>query len=162
TWAYKIFREAETCEAMLFIASEASIKPDSFCYKELQRARGLTIAVTIGGLSPEDERLRSALPHGADARQITALDAQPTHAFSYGSPVDGSHGAIALNRMQVESIGQTLRELGVAPNSFIWRTNPEGPYRGLEALQEGDEALFYGREREIRDCIRILEELRQS
>jgi hypothetical protein len=77
TWAGMIFREAEACEAMLFLASELSLRPDSFCYKELQRARGVTIAVTLGGLSPDDERLRSALPHGADARQITALDGQP-------------------------------------------------------------------------------------
>jgi len=64
-WAVRIFREAEACEAMLFLASELSLRPDSFCYKELQRARGITIAVTLGGLSPDDERLRSALPHGA-------------------------------------------------------------------------------------------------
>ena len=162
SWANKIFREAEACEAMLFLASEASLKPDSFCYKELQRARGVTIAVTLGGLSPEDERLRSALPHGADARQITALDGQPTDAFSYVSPVNGTHGAIALNRAQVESIGQTLRDLGIAPNSFTWKATPEGPYRGLGALQEGDEALFFGREREVRDCIRMLEQIRHS
>ena len=162
SWANKIFREAEACEAMLFIASEASLRPDSFCYKELQRARGVTIAVTIGGLRPEDERLRSALPHGADARQITALDGQPTDAFSFVSPVDGTHGAIALNRAQVESIGQTLRDLGIAPNSFTWKVTDEGPYRGLGALQEGDEALFFGREREVRDCIRMLEQIRRS
>jgi TIR domain len=161
-WVERIFREAEACEAMLFLASEASLKPESFCYRELQRARGVTIAVTLGGLKPEDGRLRSALPHGADARQIAALDQQPTDAFSYVSPIDGSHGAIALNSMQVESIGQTLRDLGVAPNSFTWKANPDGPYRGLGALQEGDEAPFYGREREIRDCMRILEEIRQS
>jgi hypothetical protein len=162
SWANKIFREAEACEAMLFIASEASLKPDSFCYKELQRARGVTIAVTIGGLGPEDERLRGALPHGADARQITALDGQPTDAFSFVSPVDGTHGAIALNRGQVENIGQTLRDLGIAPNSFTWKATAEGPYRGLGALQEGDEALFFGREREVRDCIRMLEQIRHS
>jgi TIR domain len=162
SWANKIFSEAEACEAMLFLASDASLKPDSFCYKELQRARGVTLAVTIRGLSPEDERLRSALPHGADARQITALDGQPTDAFSFVSPVDGTHGAIALNRLQVESIGQTLRDLGIAPNSFTWKAIPEGPYRGLGALQEGDEALFFGREREIRDCIRMLEQIRHS
>src|SRR5262249_29900821 len=156
------FREAEACEAMLFLASELSLRPDSFCYKELQRARGITIAVTLGGLSPDDERLRSALPHGADARQITALDGQPTAAFEYVSPVDGKHGAIALNRAQVESIAQTLRDLGIAPNSFTWKPAPDGPYRGLGALQEGDEALFFGRDREIRDCIRMLEQIRQS
>ena len=71
SWANKIFSEAEACEAMLFLASEASLRPDSFCYKELQRARGVTIAVTIGGLSAEDQRLRTRSrtvprwPHGS-------------------------------------------------------------------------------------------------
>ena len=161
-WVAKIFSEAEACEAMLFLASEASLRPDSFCYKELQHARGVTIVVTLGGLAPEDERLQSSLPYGADARQITALDGQPTDAYSFVSPIDGTHGAIALNRTQVESIAQTLRDLGIAPNSFTWKVTPEGPYRGLGALQEGDEALFFGREREVRDCIRALEQIRQS
>jgi hypothetical protein len=79
-WANRIFREAEACEAMLFLASEASLKPDSFCYKELQRARGVTIAVTLGGLRPEDERLRSALPHGADVGERRQMLAP--HAYS--------------------------------------------------------------------------------
>jgi hypothetical protein len=161
-WADKIFREAEASEAMLFLASELSIKPDSFCYKELQRARGVTIAVTLGGLSPDDERLKSALPYGADARQITELDSQPTSAFEFISPIDGKHGVIALNRIEVESIGETLRNLGIAPNSFTWKATDEGPYRGLDALQEGDEALFFGRDREVRDCIRVLEQVRSS
>lgn len=161
-WAEKIFHEAEVCEAMLFLASELSLQPDSFCYKELQRARGVTLVVTLGGLSPDDERLKSALPHGADSRQITALDGQPTAAFEFVSPVDGKHGAVSLNRTQVESIGQTLRDLGIAPNSFTWTATSDGPYRGLEALQEGEEALFFGREREIRDCIHLLEEIGKS
>lgn len=158
-WAERIFSEAERANAVLFIASEAALEPDSFCYKELQRARGVTIAVTLGGLKPNDPRLMTALPHGAAARQITQLDAQPTAPFAFISPIDGSSASVDLNKAQVASIGQTLRELGVAPDSFRWTPNEAGPYPGLRALQEGDEALFFGRDNEIRDCIREIENI---
>ena len=157
-WAEKIFAEVEQASAVLFLASEAALEPGSFCYKELHRARGVTITVTLGGLKPDDERLFSALPHGATVRQITEVDAQPTIPFPFVSPIDGSTSSVNLNGNQVSSIAETLRDIGIAPNSFVWTPSPEGPYPGLRALEEGDEAIFFGRDSEIRDCIRALED----
>jgi TIR domain len=159
-WAKKLFEEAEAAEVMLFIASNEALSPDSFCYRELRQARGTTIAVTLRGLDPADKRLQQALPYGATARQITALDQQPTSGFEFTSPVDGKKGVVGLNRRQVDNINETLRNLGIAPNSFDWKATPEGPYPGLRALQEGDEGIFFGRDIEIRNCIRLLEELK--
>jgi TIR domain len=84
-WAKKLFEEAEAAEVMLFLASENSLHPDSFCYRELRRARGPTIAVTLRGLDPHDVRLARALPYGATVRQIIALDQQPTSGFEFTS-----------------------------------------------------------------------------
>jgi TIR domain len=73
--------------------------------------------------------------------------------------LNGTRGVAGLNKYQVESIAGTLRDLGVAPNSFDWKLVDTGPYPGLRALQEGDEAILFGRDLEIRNCIRYLEEL---
>ena len=119
-WADMIFREAESAEAMLFLASEASLQPESFCYRELRHAKGTVIAVTLHGLAPNDARLgRRRCPMGTKARQIAALDAGPDlEPFRFTSPIDGAPGYKMLSKQQVESIGGTLRDLGVAPNSF--------------------------------------------
>jgi hypothetical protein len=37
--------------------------------------------------------------------------------FDYTSPKDNTRGSISLNHRQSESIGATLRDLGVAPDS---------------------------------------------
>ena len=148
-WAQTIRAEAAQAEVMLFIASEASLDSKSFCHQELREARGIVLAVTIKDLAPSDERVQLALPHGATARQIARLDGPPTEIFYFRSPRDNSNGEIALNRRQVESIGETLRELGVAPDSFDWTYDSGGPFPGLEALKEGEEAIFFGRDREI-------------
>jgi hypothetical protein len=83
-WAEKLLAEAERAQAMLFIASEASLNPESFCYRELRAARGTILAVTIKGLPVSDDRLARALPQKALARQISALDQQPwrTHRLA--------------------------------------------------------------------------------
>jgi hypothetical protein len=161
-WAEMIFAEAEAAEVMLFLASEASLHPDSFCYRELRRANGVTLTVTIEGVNPDDVRLHRVLPYGATARQIAALDQQPTDPFPFVSPVDNTQSSVNLNRRQVESIGDTLRDLGIAPNSFEWQAKPDGPYPGLAEMQEGDKAIFFGREIEIWDGLREIEALKDS
>jgi hypothetical protein len=60
-----------------------------------------------------------------------------------------------LSSRSPETLGRPCATWGIAPDSFTWKTS-NGPYRGPNALQEGDEALFLEREREIRDCIRAL------
>ena len=76
--------------------------------------------------------------------------------------MDNTRGSAQLNAERVESIGATLRDLGIAPNSFAWTPTNAGPYPGLSPLMEGDEALFRGRDIEIRDGLRALEVLRQT
>jgi hypothetical protein len=76
-WERKLLAEAEAAEVVLFIASDAPLDLKSFCYRELRAARSTVLAVTIKGVTPDDERLMRALPHEATARQIAALDQQP-------------------------------------------------------------------------------------
>src|SRR5262249_35047576 len=52
-WRAKILSEAEAAQAVLFLASDASLNPGSFCYLELSHARGTIIAVTIKGIKPD-------------------------------------------------------------------------------------------------------------
>jgi hypothetical protein len=131
-------------------------------YKELKHARGQILAVTIRGVLPGDRRLKEALPESSWSRQIAQLDQEPTRPFPFVSPIDNSNGSAQLNQKQVESIGETLRGLGVAPDSFTWTRTDSGPYPGLRPLMEGDEALFFGRDIEIRDGLRALEDMRAT
>jgi hypothetical protein len=114
-WERKLLAEAEAAEATLFLASDQSLDIRSFCYRELQHAYGQIIAVTIKGVSPDDERLLRAIPHRARSRQIMALDREPTRPFPFVSPIDGTHGSAQLNARAVENIGRVLLDLGVAP-----------------------------------------------
>ena len=139
-----------------------SIDIRSFCYRELQHASGQILAVTMKGVAPEDERLMRAIPDRAKSRQITALDREPTRAFEFVSPLDNTRGSAQLNAERVESIGATLRDLGIAPNSFAGTPTSAGPYPGRSPLMEGDEALFRRRDIELRDGLRALEVLRET
>jgi hypothetical protein len=161
-WGRKLLAEAEAAEAMVFLASDQSLDIRSFCYRELQHANGQIVAVTIKGVAPDDERLQRAIPNHAKSRQITALDKEPTRPFPFVSPINNTNGSAQLNAGEVESIGDVLRELGIAPNSFSWTPNAAGPYPGLRPLMEGDEALSFGRDIEIRDGLKALEVLRES
>jgi hypothetical protein len=91
-WETKLLAEAEKAEAMLFLASDLSLDMASFCYRELQHARGQVLAVTIKGIAPDDERLERAIANRARTRQITALDRQPTRPFPFISPIDNING----------------------------------------------------------------------
>jgi len=161
-WERKLLAEAESSEAMLFLASDHSLDIRSFCYRELQHANGQILAVTIKGVQPDDERLRRAIPNRARSRQITALDKEPTRPFPFVSPINNGNGSAQLNAKEVENIGHILRDLGIAPNSFSWKPTDAGPYPGLRPLMEGDEALLFGRDIEIRDGLKALEVLRES
>jgi hypothetical protein len=56
-----------------------------------------------------------------------------------------------------------LRELHYEMARFFsWAPTAAGPYPGLRPLKEGDAALFFGRDIEIRDALRALEEMRES
>ena len=153
-WEQKLLAEAKAAQAVLFIASRASTDPRSFCYRELQASEGHVLAVTIGGLEAGDPALIKALPNRARSGQVTPLDRQPTTPVAFVSPKDNTNGSANLNIEELDSIASTLRDLGIAPDSFHWQFNPEGPYPGLKALQEGDEAVFCGRDLEIGQGLR--------
>ena len=153
-WEQKLLAEAKAAQAVLFIASRASTDPRSFCYRELQASEGHVLAVTIGGLEAGDPALIKALPNRARSGQVTPLDRQPTMPVAFVSPKDNTNGSANLNIEELDSIASTLRDLGIAPDSFHWQFNPEGPYPGLKALQEGDEAVFCGRDLEIGQGLR--------
>lgn len=76
--------------------------------------------------------------------------------------MDNTRGSAQLNAERVESIGATLRDLGIAPNSFAGTPTSAGPYPGRSPLMEGDEALFRRRDIELRDGLRALEVLRET
>src|SRR5262249_25043977 len=103
-----------------------------------------------------------AVRHGRGSRRTRTLDKAPTEPFRFVSPITNADGSAQLNAGEVGSIGRILRDLGIAPNSFSWTPTEAGPYPGLRPLMEGEEALLFGRDIEIRDGLRALEMLRDS
>ena len=161
-WEEALLAHAEAAQAMLYLASDASVEENSFCRREVGHAKGTIITVTLGGLSPADPRLANILTYKAKALQIAPLDQQPTEPFKFIALNTNKTGSADLNPRQLQSIATTLRNIGVAPNAFTWTPSPASPYPypGLRPLQEGDEALFCGRDLEIRDGLDALAEFR--
>lgn len=144
-------RATDAALAVLFLASEAALAQESLCGQMLARARGPVIAVTVDGLDPGDSRLRLATAPGAIARIIAGGEFGDGLAAGGAGPV---HSAL-------EIIGQSLRELGVAPGSFLWTPSGDGPYPGLRGFSTDEAAVFCGREREIRDALLTLAMMRE-
>jgi len=163
-WHPRLIAEAEGAQVMIFLASPRSLHIKSFCYREVRSAKGEILVVTLGGIGPDDPDLASALSghRGAGERQITALDQEPTEEFSYDKIGKYPPGSARFDPRCLQSLATELRKIGVAPNSFAWVPVPEGPFPGLRPLEEGDEAIFRGRDLEIRDAIQELTDLRAT
>jgi WD40 repeat protein len=76
----------------------------------------------------------------------------------------GRHDGVKFNLDALKKIERSLRLIGVEPESFEWK--PEGdhpsPYPGLKAFTEDDAGVFFGRESQIADTLRIIDGLRRG
>jgi len=147
---------------MLFLASEHPLDKDSFCYTELQSAKGEILVVTLGEVTPEDPgstglwRGTRAQRPGKSLRWMWSRWKRCHMTPSAAIPPEPP----GLNLACVKSLGNTLREMGVAPNSFSWTLKDEGPFPGLRPLVEGMKPFSVAGDLEIRDGIKALDELR--
>jgi hypothetical protein len=134
-WEKKLLAEAEAAEVMLFLASDQSLDIRSFCYRELQQARGQIIAVTITGVAPDDKRLQFAInPHRARSRLMPPLDNEPTRPFPFVSPIDNTSGSARLNPFEVENLGRALHELGIGPGGAFWTAAEDGSHESANVF----------------------------
>lgn len=148
----------ETAQAIALLLSPGALPLAPDAQRALRCARGRVVTVALDGLDPSDERLSGLVARGSHAREIPILDQAPTEPLDYVGP-DGETGSAPLNRTQLKRLAALLDTLGASTHGFEWKPARAGPYPGLSALEEGEEAIFHGRDDEIRDAIGALERM---
>lgn len=147
------FRDAATrCEAVLFLVSEQWIS-SKWCVDEYQLAHKLNkklFALTIDNV--ELDRLPSGL---TTQWQIVRLKGEPAERFLTVHPLTGIQSPVHIAEAGLKSLRRGLEKAGIGTASF--ELQPDGdeptgwraPYRGLEALEPEDAAVFLGRDADI-------------
>jgi WD40 repeat protein len=159
-WA-KAFSDAVTrCEAVLFLVSEAWVS-SKWCNDEYGLAaehHKKLFALKIDPVS--DDRLPGS--HNKQW-QIITLKGNPAKRFLTVHPTTREQSSVYISEAALTSLRRGLDKAGIAPNTFDLHPDPHGPkgwrrpYRGLEALEPEDAAVFLGRDADI---VRGLDTLR--
>jgi hypothetical protein len=133
-WEGEIYRHMRRSNAVIVLCSEASMK-SAWVFAEIVQAR--SAGKTVFPVKIKPCTILSLLQD----RQIVDLTSDP--AAGYNRLFSG------------------LIEAGLDPDStFSWAKNRR-PYPGLEAFQEEDAAVFFGRDDETRDALAVLNRLRR-
>ncbi len=159
-WLAALQEAASRCEAVLFLISEAWLA-SRWCLDEYHLAS--SYHKKLFALLIEDIPL-SRLPGGlASQWQVVRLDRRPARRFVVVLPTADRDDIVYFAERELVRLHQGLVKAGVGPETFTLQPDPEGPfgwrspYRGLEALQSADAAVFFGREA---DTVRALDALR--
>ncbi len=159
-WKNALARANERCEAVVLLASPASLASTE-CRVELRMAEdyGKEIVVAILHLLKlEDPQLD---PYRE--RQIVDLSIEPREAM-FSVAHNGQQKAIAFHRPTLARIKARLDQLGISPTSFAWRPGDlatASPYPGLKGFEAADAALFFGRDADIARGLAEIRKLRR-
>ena len=151
-WA-KAFEEAATrCEAVLFLISKDWLA-SSWCHDEYQlasRRNKKLFALLI------DDVALDQLPGGLTAQwQVVQLKGEPAERFVSVHPLTQVQSPIHIAKVGLARLKSGLQKAGIGPETFELQPDPNGPfgwrapYRGLEALEPEDAAVFFGRSADI-------------
>ena len=151
-WA-KAFEDAATrCEAVLFIVSEDWLA-SRWCHDEYHLANRYN--KKLFALVIEDIAL-DRLPGGLVTQwQIVKLMGEPAERFVTVHPVTQEQSPVHLSKAGLARLKLGLQKAGFGPETFDLQADPNGPfgwrapYRGLEALEPEDAAVFFGRSADI-------------
>jgi hypothetical protein len=159
-WKEALARANERCEAVVLLASPASLASTE-CRVELRMAEdyGKEIVVAILHLlKMEDPQLG---PYRE--RQIVDLSTDPRDA-TFTVTHEGQQKAVSFHRPTLARIKARLEQLGISPTSFAWRPGDlatASPYPGLKGFEASDSALFFGREADIARGLAEIRKLRR-
>lgn len=97
---------------------------------------------------------------GGGSRQVSVRAELP------GGPDEpGRIDTIHFTEQGLDQIERSLREIGVAPDSFPWQPRDPAdpsPYPGLAAFTEDDAGVFFGRDGEIARALTAIEDMRTA
>jgi hypothetical protein len=151
-WVKALEDAATRCEAVLFLVSEVWLA-SKWCGDEYQLASRLNkklFALLIDDI-PLDR-----LPGGLTAQwQVVHLKGEPAERFLTIHPRTQHQSPIHIAETALKSLKRGLTKAGIAPETFELQPDATGPlgwrapYRGLEALEPEDAAVFFGRSADI-------------
>jgi hypothetical protein len=151
-WAHALEEAATRCEAVLFIVSEAWLG-SKWCVDEYQLASKLNkklFALLIDDIGLE------RLPGGLTAQwQVVQLRGEPAVRLMTVHPRTGAPSPVHIAESGLQRLKRGLEKAGIDPETFELQPDPREPsgwrasYRGLEALEPEDAAVFFGRSADI-------------
>jgi TIR domain len=151
-WATALEEAATRCEAVLFLVSEEWLS-SKWCGDEYQIANKLNkklFALLFGDVALD------RLPGGFTAQwQIVRLTGQPAERFLTVHPLTQHQSPVYLSETGLASLKRGMEKAGIGPGTFELQRDADGPfgwrapYRGLEAFDAADAAVFFGRNADI-------------
>jgi WD40 repeat protein len=151
-WARALEDAATRCEAVLFLVSGDWIA-SKWCGDEYQLANKFNkklFALLIDDVSLD------RLPGGLSAQwQVVRLKGEPAERFLTVHPRTQQQSPVAIAEAGLKSLKRGLEKAGIGPDTFELQADPNAPfgwrapYRGLEALEPEDAAVFFGRSADI-------------
>lgn len=159
-WQQAFADAATRCEAVLFIVS-ADWLASTWCQDEYQLSNKYNkklFALLV------DETPLERLPGGLTAQwQIVRLKGEPAERFIAVHPYTQQQWPVHIATAALVQLKSGLQKAGLGPESFELQRDDNGlfgwrsPYRGLEALEPEDAAVFFGRSA---DLVRGMDALR--
>src|SRR5215468_629337 len=151
-WARALEDAATRCEAVLFLVSADWIA-SKWCGDEYQLANKFNKKVFA--LLVDDVQF-DHLPGGLSAQwQVVRLKGEPAERFLTVHPRTQLQSPVAIAEAGLKSLKRGLEKAGIGPGTFELQRDPNAPfgwrapYRGLEALEPEDAAVFFGRSADI-------------
>jgi hypothetical protein len=151
-WVNALEDAATRCEAVLFLVSEDWLA-SKWCSDEYRLAKELN--KKLFALLIDDVAL-DRLPGGLTAQwQIVRLKGEPAERFVTAHPLTQHQLPVHIAKAGLASLKRGLDKAGIGPETFDLQRDQNGPfgwrapYRGLEALEPEDAAVFFGRSADI-------------
>jgi WD40 repeat protein len=151
-WAKALEDAATRCEAVLFVVSEEWLS-SKWCGDEYQLA--CKYNKKLFALLIDDVEI-GRLPGGLTAQwQVVHLKGEPAERFPTTQPFTGHQSPVHIAMAGLKSLKRGLDKAGIGADTFELQPDPAGtlgwrrPYRGLEALEPEDAAVFFGRDADI-------------
>ena len=153
-WLQAFMNAVSRCEAVLFLLSPAWCR-SAYCTTELAHAKLLgkrIFGLIVGAVEWSD--LPVAITADWQVCDLTREDDRVEFWVSRTPIV--SPTAVRFGRAALDDLARGLRKAGLDARSFAWppQEDPKRePYRGLDALQEIDAGVYFGRDAAIVQAI---------
>ena len=133
-WEKELYAKLRECRAVIILCSHTSMA-SRWCFAEITHAKAL----------------------GKPVFPIKIDDAQVDRILTSAQVIDATAGWDAA----YQRLEKGLLAAGLDPKDLFNWDNGRPPYRGLSAFQEQDAAIFFGRDKEIREGQALLNCLQQ-